>query len=327
MKKSSSPTSLKPPSTSMIMKIITQPPSQQKCTQFWPHPLVDTPNHAPATCNKIHIPMIPATLATHNATNHPNPSPQTNQFQAITAHSSTPHPTTFDSSHHHQPQPTNQHTVCPSNTQQTDPLTCSTNYTNGDCSTSSPCPTKLHNETINPAPVLQCKHHQSPPTTMPKPVFNCAPYSLFSKDHLNPIMALKEAVFNLNEAFNRLCTAITPMPNIVRYDDSTTKSFPSTLYFPTRNTPYTTNTYDTIQPCPLLVDLYDLMMIALPTTYDRLTHLPQELHQTLAVMPCQMITHSSHTVQFYTDSYCNPSTLQMHLRQSTKYTKDLWQPP
>jgi len=101
---------------------------------------------------------------------------------------------------------------------------------------------------------------------MPSSVFNCVPHSLLSKDHLNPILALKEAVFNLNEAVNQFCTII-PMPNIIRYD-SMTKSFPHKLYFTIHDTLYTTQTYNMIQP-HTLSDIYNLM-IALPpaTTYN-----------------------------------------------------------
>jgi len=337
LKKSTSPTIL-PPSTSTRTQTTTQPPSQKKCIQFQLQPFAVTPNHASATQNQIHITTIPANEATDIATNHPHLPPQTSQLQAITAHLSTSQPTTFDSSHHFQPQPINQHTACPRATQQTNPVTCSPNYTNGDCPTSCPCPTPSHNETIHPAaPVDPRKHHQVSPTTMPSSVSNCAPHSLLSKDHPNPILALKEAVFNLTEALNRLCTTIIPMPNIVRYD-STTESFPRKLHFTIRDTPYTTPTYDTIQPRTLqctrvLPDIYNLL-IALPAiTYDRLTRLPQEPQQTLTGLSylrthSSLTMYSSHSV-YHTDSYrtSTSDTLRMHLQYRNKYTKDLWKSP
>ncbi len=321
MKNSTSLSILKAPGTSTIPQITTQPPSQQICNQFQLQPFAVTPNRALATHNKIHITMQSAQTATSTAiTNSPLTSPM-NQHQAITTHCCTSHPTNPNSSQYHQLQPIRQPTVCPTNKQHTDPATCSTNCTKGNCQASSHCTLPPNEETITHAPITQSKNHQLYPTPMPSPFFNCAPHSLFPKDNLNTILDLKEEVFNLNKKLNQLFSIIPLMPNIFQCD-STTKSYPSKLSSTIRDTLYTTQK---------LSDLYDLMTTLPPTIYNPLIHMQEIQQHTLTILPTNLQmksspnTYSSHSVQhyYYMESHSTGTlaALQQHLQNSTKYQK------
>jgi len=212
--KNTSHTILKPPSTSKTPQTPTQPTSQKNCNRLWMKPVAVELNHASPTRNKIHTTMQPVRPATNDTTSSPNLTPKTNQLQAITVHPRASHPTTFDSSRYHEPQPINQPTIRPTNTQLTEPATCDTNYTTDKCTAPHQCTTPLHGET-NPAPDSWRANLQFSPTTMTTHVTNCEPRSILSKGHPSSILALIETVSQLEETLNQLFSINNPILNIV----------------------------------------------------------------------------------------------------------------
>ncbi len=309
LRKSISPTTLTPSSTSTSPQTTTLRTPQTNSDRPRLHRFAVTSNHAPATQNTIHSKSQPAP---NNATTTQHPLLSVNHIPNITTHPSTSHPETVDSTNYSTQRPINRSSVHPTEVHQLDANLSSTNYTTGNHPPVSSHRTSPSNDdTINPARVSWYKKCQIPTTTdlqVPK----SAPNSLLSKDP-NPFTALKEALSSLTETVNRLLSICVPLLTIVTHNSIESQKYDS---ISSRNLP----------------DIYELMIALPPMTYDLPTDLHELTQNNLTALPTNLrTTHSkffpalSYHITYYGQG--SPDTSQKHLQHPPTLTKDLWKPP
>jgi len=102
MRKSTSPTTLKPPSTNTTTQTPTQLTPWQNHNRFWLHFFVVTTK---VTHNTIHSTIQSADPTPTTATTNQHPSIIVNQIQATPTYPSTSHPKTANSIQYPKPQP------------------------------------------------------------------------------------------------------------------------------------------------------------------------------------------------------------------------------
>jgi len=339
--KNNSFTSLTPPGTLTQLPTTTQTTSQQSQNRIRLPPLTAKPYHASATRNTINILPQPASQELTPTTNNIQMKSSISQLVITTAQPSTPHTTASDGPRHPKLQPINRPTRYSTNTQLPDPATHSIHYTTGKHP-----PTFQHNipsldAITHPTLISHPTDCQLPPATATSPFPQCEHTSLL-KDHPNPILALKEVAFSINETLDRLFTIIAQLPtsSVCHY---MTKTSSNTIDSNMRATQYSTYPkHDTI-PTRNQPDLYKLMSALLPTIYNPFSHLHELKNTPLTVLlfskpkNSQQTTNSSaHSGNLSAkNSHHHTGTLdtlglgllQQYLPQPPQHSKDLWKPP
>jgi len=221
MRKSTSPTTPKPPSPNTTMQISTQLTPLQNHNPSQLNFMAGTTNHASVTHNTIHSTVQFSNLIPNTATTTQHPPIPVNHIQATTTVSTIPsHSKTADNTQHPKPRPHDRHTISPPSVYQPDPTLHLTNSMVANNPAPLPC-SNPSNAKIND-PALASRHKNCPfsPTIKDPQVFKSA---LPSTEPQNPLTALNEVISSINEKLTRLLSIYALLSIII--PSSMTESF------------------------------------------------------------------------------------------------------